>query len=63
MLTVLEEKEGLNASQPHYVLIRLGPIASGGRVEMRPNSHKVLKARVNVCDASECKQLDKKLLS
>ena len=57
-LTVLEEREGVNASEPNYILTRLGPIASGSRVEVRSDSHQVLKARVNVdCDTSECEQL------
>ena len=58
LLTVLEEREGVNASEPNYVLTRLGPIASGGRVGVRSDSHQVLKARVNVdCDTNECEQL------
>ena len=58
LLTVLEEREGLDASEPNYVLTRLGPIASGGDVEVRSDSHQVLKVRMNVdCDTSECEQL------
>ena len=49
LLIVLEEREDLHASEPIYVLTRLGPIASSGLVEVRSNFHKVLKARVN-CD-------------
>ena len=57
LLTVLEEREGVNASESNYVLTRLGPIASGGRVRVRSDSHQVLKARVSVdCDTSECEQ-------
>ena len=65
LLTVLEEREDVNASEPNYVLTRLGPMASGGRVEVRSNSHKALKTRLNVdCDASEyVNNLDKKLLT
>ena len=58
----MDEREGVNASKPTYVLTRLGLIASGGRVEVRSNSHKVLKARVNVdCDTSECEQLRREI--
>ena len=36
----------------------MGPVASGGNVEVRWDSHQILKARVNVdCDTSECEQL------
>ena len=39
-------------------MTRLGPIASGVRVEVRSLLHQVLKAKVNVdCDTSECEQL------
>ena len=62
LLTVLEEREGVNASEPNYVLTRLGPIASGGRVGVRSDSHQVLKARVNVdCDTNECEQLTQEI--
>ena len=58
LLTVLEERKDLNASEPNYVLTQLAPIASGGHVEVRSDSQHVLKARVNVdCDTSECEQL------
>jgi len=33
LLTVLEEREGDDPDDPNYVLTRLGPIASGGRVD------------------------------
>ena len=32
---VLEEREGLDADEPNYVLTRLGPVASGGRMNVR----------------------------
>ena len=58
LLAVLTEREGVNTSKFNYVLTRLRPVASGGRVEVRSNSHKVLKTRVNVdCDTGECEQL------
>ena len=62
LLTILVEREGLNASEPNYILTRLGPISSGGHVEVRSDSHQVLKARVNVnCDTSECEQLTQEI--
>ena len=57
MFTFLKEK-GLNASEPSYVLTRLGPIASGGRVEMGLDSRQIFEARVSVvCGVRESKQL------
>ena len=32
LLTVLEEREGKNPHEPNFVLTRLGPVTSGGRV-------------------------------
>ena len=32
LLTVLEDRESLDPNQPNYVLSRLGPMASGGRI-------------------------------
>ena len=62
LLAVLEEREGLNASEPNYVLTRLGPIASGGHVEERSDTNQVLKARVNVdCDTGDCEQLKQEI--
>ena len=63
LLTVLEEREGVNVSKPNYILTRLGPIASGGRVGVRSNLHQVLKSRVNLdCDTRECKQLRQEII-
>ena len=35
LLMVLEEREGLDVDEPNYVLTRLGPVASGGRMNVR----------------------------
>ena len=35
LLTVLEERESKHSDHPNYVLSRLGPIASGGRLGLR----------------------------
>ena len=35
LLMVVEEREGLDADEPNYVLTRLGPMASGGRMNVR----------------------------
>ena len=37
LLTVLEEREGFDPDQPNCVFTRLGPIASGGRLDVRSN--------------------------
>ena len=63
LLTVLEERQGVNASEPNYVLTRLGSIASGGRVGVRSDSHQVLKAKVKVdCDTNECERLRQEII-
>ena len=33
LLTVLAEREGLDPDEANYVLTRLGPVASGGRLD------------------------------
>ena len=38
LLTVLDERESVHPGKPSYVLTRLGPIASGGRVPVESNS-------------------------
>ena len=38
LLTVLDERESVHPGKPSYVLARLGPIASGGRVPVESNS-------------------------
>ena len=59
LLTVLEEREGLNSNEPNYVLTRLGPMASGGRMDICSNLINSRQAVVNVCkcDARECENL------
>ena len=47
LLVVLEEREGSNSEEPHYVLTRLGPIASGGCVHAGSKSHSNLKVQIN----------------
>ena len=64
LLTVLEEREGMDPEEPNYVLTRLGPIASGGRVCGRLNSSNCLSTmRINVCSPvnanCECAKLKK----
>ena len=49
LLTVLEEREGLNSNEPNYVLTRLGPMASGGRMDICSNLINSRRAVVNVC--------------
>ena len=43
LLTVHEEREGASLEEPNYVLTRLGPIASGGRVSAASGSLSTLK--------------------
>ena len=48
LLAVIEEQESLNPDDPNYVLTRLGPIASGGRVEVESSLEPLsLKVQVN----------------
>ena len=47
LLTVLEEREGVDSEEPNYVLTRLGPIASGGRASGNICSSGSLSAHVN----------------
>jgi len=57
LLTVLEEREGLNSDEPNYVLTRLGPIANGGFSNSRSNpAPQNLKVKLKEnCD--QCKDL------
>ena len=43
LLTVLEEREGASPEESNYVLTRLGPIASGGRVSASSGSLSILR--------------------
>ena len=60
LLTVLEEPEGKNPHEPNFVLTRLGPVASGGRVPYgldNFSSRKVSMKCVNVeCEVGKMKQ-------
>ena len=59
LLTVLEERKGFNLNEPNYVLTCLGPMASGGRMDICSNQINSRRAVVNVCkcDAQECENL------
>ena len=54
--TVLEEREGFNSN---YVLTRLGPMASGGSMDICSNLINSRRAVVNLCkcNARECENL------
>ena len=51
----MEEREDLNSNEPNYVLTSLGPMASGGRMDICSNLINSRRAVVNVCkcDARE----------
>ena len=53
LLTVLDERESIHPGKPSYVLIRLGPIASGGRVPVESNSKPYTSLKVNTCNCKE----------
>ena len=57
LLTVLEEREGLNPDEPNYVLTRLGPIASGGYASSGSHPPQSLKVSecVGVCNCQQLK--------
>ena len=59
LLTVLEEREGASPEEPNYVLTRLGPIASGGRVSASLGSLSTLRIQVESYEdaARECVKL------
>ena len=52
LLTVLSECENIDPDKPNFILTRLGPIASGGRVPAISNLYTSLK--VNVKDNGGC---------
>ena len=57
-LSVLEERESKHPNHPNYVLTRLGPIASGGRLGVRRSVFKNFKIQVDRdCDECECEQI------
>ena len=53
LLTVLDERESVHPVKPSYVLTRLGPIASGGRVPVESNSKPYTSLKVNTCNCKE----------
>ena len=55
----MEQRKGLNSNEPNNVLTRLGPMASGGRMDICSNLINSRRAVVNVCkcDARECENL------
>ena len=53
LLTVLDERESVHPGKPSYVLTRLGPIASGGRVPVESNSKAYTSLKVNSCNCKE----------
>ena len=54
LLSVLEEREGASPEEPNYVLTRLGPIASGGRVSAFSGSLSALRVQVESCEDAAC---------
>ena len=54
LLTVLEEREGASPEEPNYVLTRLGPIASGGRVSASSGSLSALRVQVESYEDAAC---------
>ena len=64
LLTVIEEREGLNHDDPNYVLTRLGPIASGGRVSVKSYLRGTMKVGVDAsCNVNECDRLKLEITS
>ena len=67
LLAVLEKREGADPEEPNYVLRRLGPIASGGKISANTSSSNSLSTlRVNIqskapvnaapCDCTKLKE-------
>ena len=63
LLTVLDECEGTDPEEPNYVLTRLGPVASGGRILATAHQNSLSSLRVqttnpgnSVCECSELKK-------
>ena len=54
LLTVLEEREGGNPEEPNYVLTRLVPIASGGRIERTNCANSLSALRIDVVSSESC---------
>ena len=63
LFTKLEERESNHPDHLNYVLTRLGPIASGGRLEVRRSVCKNFNIQVDRnCDGSSVSNLNKKFL-
>ena len=54
LLAVLEEREGADTEEPNYVLTRLGPVASGGRVRSKSNSVSAFHVSVEPLRSQRC---------
>ena len=50
LLMVLEEREGLDADEPNYVLTRLGTVASGGRMNVRSDQLQSWRVQAGSCE-------------
>ena len=62
LLTVLEERESKHPDHPNYVLTRLGPIASGGRLGVGRSVCKNFEIQGGRdCDGCECEQLQQEI--
>ena len=61
---MIEEREGLNHDDPNYVLTRLGPIASGGRISVKSYLRGIMKVGVDTsCNVNECDRLKLEITS
>ena len=56
----MEEREGARPEEPNYVLTKLGPIASGGSLNIKPNLHHNFKinkvGEIHDCSCEQLKQ-------
>ena len=64
LLTVLEERESLDPNEPNYVLTRLGPMASGGRVHACSDLVQSRRTAVETCHCNvhKCGELKEEML-
>ena len=65
LITVLKELEGSNSNEPNLLITRLGPIASGGRVQGSSKSVRALRVETISTDpdCGLCDKLQQKLLT
>ena len=64
LLTVIEEREGLNHDDPNYVFTRLGLIASGERLSVKCYLRGTMKVGVDTsCNVEECDRLKLEITS